>query len=303
MAALRSILCPVDFSEESRQALRCAEGLARRHGSRLIVLSAVDPLLAEAARVRLGLDLAATDTGPALREFVRATWPGDESRPAQTAFDVRVGDASEVILQAARRDGPDLIVMATHGLGGARKWLLGSTAERVLRQTTAPMLIVPVAGSESGEPSFESGRILAASDFGETSLRAVQWAADFAEEYAVPLLIVHVVEPVVVASKWRSYMDDGDETRVREARGRLQTLAEQLSGMLACESVVALGRPADTIASIAEERGARLIVMGLANEGNLFAARPGSIAYRVLCLSKTPTLVVPFQSAARDAQS
>ena len=66
MVTLGSILCPVDFSEPSRRALRCAGALARRSRGRVIVLSAVDPLLAEAAKVRFGLVLAQTETEPAL---------------------------------------------------------------------------------------------------------------------------------------------------------------------------------------------------------------------------------------------
>ena len=69
----RSILCPVDFSEQSRYALRWAAAFAAQFGSRLTVVSVADPLLAEAARVRLGQDLATEETEPALREFVAAT--------------------------------------------------------------------------------------------------------------------------------------------------------------------------------------------------------------------------------------
>jgi nucleotide-binding universal stress UspA family protein len=57
--------------------------------------------------------------------------------------------------------------------------------------------------------------------------------------------------------------------------------------------VVSLGRPAESIAMIAEERQAGLIVMGLASSKGALAPRPGSIAYRVLSLAKVPVLVVP----------
>jgi hypothetical protein len=53
MTALRSILNPIDFSDQSRHALRWAEALASRHRSRLIVLAAVDPLLVEAAKIEI----------------------------------------------------------------------------------------------------------------------------------------------------------------------------------------------------------------------------------------------------------
>ncbi|HLG55578.1 MAG TPA: universal stress protein [Vicinamibacterales bacterium] len=62
MLMLRSVLCPVDFSDQSLHALRWAVALAAQNQSRLIVLTAIEPLLAEAARARLGLDLAKADT-------------------------------------------------------------------------------------------------------------------------------------------------------------------------------------------------------------------------------------------------
>ena len=148
MVALRSILCPIDFSEQSRHALQWAEALARRTKGRLTVLSAVDPLLAEAARVRFGLDLARAETEPALRQFVAATWSDDLARATNANFDVRVGHSADVILETAARERTDLIVMGTHGLGGVRKWLLGSTTERVLRRTHTPVLAVPPTVSE-----------------------------------------------------------------------------------------------------------------------------------------------------------
>ena len=60
-----------------------------------------------------------------------------------------------------------------------------------------------------------------------------------------------------------------------------------------CEVIVAVGRPADVIGSIANDRRTQLIVMGLSSDQGPFAPRPGSIAYRVLSSTTMPVLVVP----------
>jgi nucleotide-binding universal stress UspA family protein len=75
MLTVRSILCPVDFSEQSRQALLWASVIAQLRGGALTVLTVVEPLLARAAGIRLGVDLARAEAKPALREFVEATLP------------------------------------------------------------------------------------------------------------------------------------------------------------------------------------------------------------------------------------
>ena len=232
MVVLRSILCPVDFSEPSRQALRWAAALAVRTKARVTVLSAVDPLLAEAARLRLGLDLANAETERALRQFVAATWRNDSARATDVSFDVRVANPADVILDIAARERTDVIVMGTHGLGGVRKWLLGSTTERVLRRTHIPVLAVPPAVSESIPPSdttpVDLGPVLAATDFSNTSARAVRWAANLAHKIASPLLLLHVVEAIAVAPQWESYIENADDARVADARSRLEELTKRL---------------------------------------------------------------------------
>ena len=142
MLTRRTILCPVDFSEHSQHALRWAGVLAARYHSRLIVLTVIEPLLAEAAQLRRGVDLA-METEPALREFVRTAWPDSPVSEARIVPDVRIGDAAGVIIDAAAEHAADLIVMGTHGLSGVRKWLLGSTTERVLARAETPVLGVP----------------------------------------------------------------------------------------------------------------------------------------------------------------
>jgi nucleotide-binding universal stress UspA family protein len=297
MIALRSLLCPVDFSEPSGHALRWAKSLARRTGGRLTVFSAVDPLLAEAAKLRFGLDLVQAEIEPALRQFAAETWSEEISDATNVNFDVRVGNPADVILETAARQRTDLIVMGTHGLGGVRKWLLGSTTERVLRRAHTPVLAVPPTVSDpvslNDAASGTLGPVLAAADFSDTSARAVRWAADLAHEMSSRLLLVHVVEPIAVAPQWQPYIEDADHARMATARTELDTLKRQFADFVTCESLAETGRPADAIALIADQRRASVIVMGLARSQGPLGSRPGSIAYRVLCLANAPVLVVP----------
>jgi len=237
---------------------------------------------------------------------VKAALPEAVAWIPETAFDVRIGDPSEMILEAATREHADLIAVGTHGLGGFRKFLLGSTTERVLRRTSTAVLAVPLVKTQSvvletDGPRFDLQRILMGTDFSEVSTEALRWATDLAQQLRVPLLLSHVVTPVAVPARWRSYVAEVDEERTREARARLETLIKQLKETVASEAVVSLGRPADSIASIAEERQAGLIVVGLMGQRGAGSPCPGSIAYRVLCLAHVPVLVVPPHADARIA--
>lgn len=295
---LRSILSPVDFSEQSRHAFRWAGALATRFQSRLTVVNVVDPLLAEVARLRLGQNLAKAETEPALREFIATAWPDGTEARVQTAFRTPIGDPATAILEAAAADGADLIVMGTQGLSGFQKWLLGSTTERVLRRTHVPVLAVPHA-KESPAASADAGRvsrILAATDFSDAAAAAVTMAAELALEFSAQITLAHVVHPLTAGPQWQPLLDASEETRVGAARAKLRSLAEQICGAQKCDDVVAVARPAEAIGSIAGDRRAEMIVMGLASDQGPFAPRPGSIAYRVLCSTTIPVLVVPAAS-------
>ena len=220
MLTVRSILCPVDFSEQSRQALLWASAIAQYRGGELTVLSVVEPLLAQAAGIRLGVDLAREEAEPALREFVEATLPERVRQASHVRMEVTVGDPSEAILQTGRRLKAGLIVMGTHGLGGFRKLLLGSTTEQVLRRTEWPVLAVPpgaVSAPAVEHPGVQLRKILLATDFRESAMSATQWAADLASDVAVPLVLAHVVEPVVVSPLWQALVADFEE-RARRIR-------------------------------------------------------------------------------------
>jgi nucleotide-binding universal stress UspA family protein len=285
---IRSILCPIDFSEQSREALEWASVIAARRGSELTVLTVVSSML---ARLRVGFDAR-----PALREFVDATLPEQVQRNLKLRMEVKIGDASEQILETCHGEASDLIVMGTQGLGGVRKFMLGSTTQRVLRGTQKPLLAIPKGlGLELGanqSPADLLGRILVATDFREGASAAVPWAAELAGDLAVPLVFVHIVEPVVVPNRWHELVDGFDERNVIRARRRLEEFSARL-GDESTQLEVLLGEPAENIESLAAKYHARMIVMGLNNEPDSNMYGPGSIACRVLYSARVAILVVP----------
>jgi nucleotide-binding universal stress UspA family protein len=306
MPTPRTVLCPVDFSESSRRALTWACALFPESG--VIVLNAVDPLLVEAAKIRLGMDLAGAEVGPALRTFVDGACISGAPSRVEMVLQVRTGQPADVILETASAVAADLIVMGTHGLGGFRKWVLGSTTEHVLRRTATPVLAIPAGREEPldslHKPSTSRVRlILAATDFSNASTHALDCAATLARELDAALLLVHIVEPISVPPWWTADMSGLDEERMATARAKLQQLTRQFSVWASCETTVTLGRPVDSIAAVADHRHAGLIVMGLAGGGQLFGARPGSIAYGVLSLATAPVLVVPPRPSASASHS
>ncbi len=124
------VFCPVDFSDESRAALRAAADLARRMGAGLTLFHA------ESAESML--QAAAAPDGQLV----------DWRREAERLGVVRVtaasapGQPAKAIVDAAAQGGFDLIVMGTHGRTGRRAALIGSVAESVVRSSRVPVLTV-----------------------------------------------------------------------------------------------------------------------------------------------------------------
>lgn len=141
----RSILCPVDFSEHSRAALRRAAALAAAGRGRVTALFVNDPLLIAAAAAAYDERLLATSTDSELRRFVTTSLPGAAARSVRYA--TAIGTPGREIVKLAAKLRVDLIVMGTHGLGAAGRLFFGSVTDYVLRHTPVPLLAVPPAAS------------------------------------------------------------------------------------------------------------------------------------------------------------
>jgi universal stress protein A len=146
MVRVQSVLCPVDFSEHSRRAFEYAVALAAFHHARLTVLTVIDPLLAQAAAVHCDPEYL-RESEAELRAFAGDTSLESISWAPTPRLVVTLGRAGDRILEIARSHEADLIVMGTQGLGGLRKLVFGSTADRVLRRADVPVLAVPLGGA------------------------------------------------------------------------------------------------------------------------------------------------------------
>lgn len=152
----RAILCPVDFSCNSRAALRYATMLARLSNAHLIVLYVNDPLLATVAAAQADAKAILASTENDLRRFVTAVVSKVTPRIATTLLTI-AGSPSREIVRAAERHDCDLIVMGYRGAGRASRLLFGSTTEGVVRMAAVPVLAIPPARRRARLPVDPSG--------------------------------------------------------------------------------------------------------------------------------------------------
>jgi nucleotide-binding universal stress UspA family protein len=289
----RSILCPVDFSEPSRLALRCAAALAAREHAAVTVLYANDPLLAAAAAAALHDRQVAKRTATELQRFIDATIDGGSNLRMKTC--VSVGSPADEILKAAGARESQLIVMGTHGLTGVDRLLMGSTALSVLQRTQVPVLAVPRsdAGDSLKHPPWPGGRILAAIELDQHSRDEVDTAARIAERLGSSLLLVHVIDEIGAPAWLAETLTAHDRIRRAEAEQQIDALAAIARRRIPTETHVVCGRPADEIAAVAAVERAALLITALRDRRGWFGARRGSVSYHVLSHAVAPVLAWP----------
>jgi nucleotide-binding universal stress UspA family protein len=153
----KRILVPIDGSETSGGALDAAVKLAHEHDAELKPLyvvdvpplmyteAAFDPSIVREAFVKEGKHVIANATDKMQRERVKGS-------PLVREVDPIGDDIAQQIMRAAKEFDADLVVMGTHGRRGWRRLVLGSVAERFLRISTRPVLLVPLHRGEQNPP-------------------------------------------------------------------------------------------------------------------------------------------------------
>jgi len=137
------VLCPIDFSGSSLNALAWARPIAADAGARLTLLSVVDighELRDSALLVNVDVDALVRAAEADTRRRLAALAGTGESA---ADVDVAVGSAGREVLCRALRAQADLIVMGVHGRGALDLGLFGSTTHHVIRESVCPVLIVP----------------------------------------------------------------------------------------------------------------------------------------------------------------
>ncbi len=188
---IRTVLVPVDFGPASGQALALAGFLASASGARLVALHAesfeLPPYftLQQIGRYEAELALARERAVEHLREFVagHTDWSADcvvtEERPAEAI--------------AAAASDADLVIMGTHGRRGPGRWWLGSVAERVVRTSTVPVLVLH-EGVDLESPAEVLSRVVVAGLHGPVPEPVVQWARGLVGRFQGELTMLGALE-------------------------------------------------------------------------------------------------------------
>jgi nucleotide-binding universal stress UspA family protein len=297
---VKSILVAYDFSDASRKPLHHALTIARHFGAKLhvtYVVSSIGYGIAGPEASQLAAEGSQRDTQKLEADLLKSGALAD----VQYEFVVREGDVWEQLEFVIRQKQIDAIVVGTHGREGLGRLVLGSVAEQVFRQANCLVLTVgPGSQEDSLIEKKETPRpFLFATDFTAASLRALPYAASFANRFGAKLIVLHVLPaaPIPETFHWST---TGDLKQMREeAQSASQKQFEELivhnvSAATELEFLVKFGMPGEQILQACHTLKADLLILGLSSAGHAAAAShlPWIRAHQIVCGASCPVLTL-----------
>jgi nucleotide-binding universal stress UspA family protein len=305
---MKTILVPLDGSALAEQALPYARMLAAQVGARIRLLRVIadsegdiahmsEPaLLREAGATNLTSLARETRLWDMLRYYATGYLDGQAGPLLQDGLDVdidvQIGAPAERIVEVAQQIDAHMIVMATHGYTGFKRWTLGSVADRVVQATKTPVFVVPGYNAKPSDV-VKLRRIMLTLDGSELARQALPLASELATHAHAELLLFQVVSPVASVYSGLVLPPDIQDAIQGAAANELRTIADTLRlAEIKVATAVVLGDPADQIVATALKHQVDLVVMATHGYSGIKRWALGSVADKVLHATPAPLLLV-----------
>jgi len=282
---MKKILWATDFSDEASDALRYAALFARTFGAELLALHVVpdfSPALYNTGEAMKG-ELISRIAGVKSEMLKRLD---EQNRLEGISFQslVKEGPAAETIVDTAREEEVDLIVIGKKGRTGLDRIFIGSVANQVLRSSPAPVLATK---KRSGKPVFK--KILVPTDFSEQEEIERDYAWELARRLNADIMLLSIVElhdhnfsPRIVEEMMDSLRD---RLRQRKEREKETFLVE--------EDVSPAVNASVGIVDYLETHKFDLIVISTCGQSRLERFFLGSTTEKVIAYSSMPVFAIP----------
>jgi nucleotide-binding universal stress UspA family protein len=292
------LLVPLDGSELAEVAIPYAEELAGKFGSKVILLNvrrpSEDPSNPEhGAYLNKMIAMIEDDTkkSPALSSGEKA-----KVESAIIGLSGLLTHPAEEILDYAEKENISLIIMATHGRTGIKRWALGSVAEKVVRASTKPILLV--RANINGRNKISLRNILVPLDGSKQSESLLPNIKNLASELKSKVILLHVIlQPYHIYAGAEGVVEvryTREELKMKrvDAKNYLERLGRLCIGKgIIFSTQVRVGEAAEEIIKLAEKHNIDLVAMSTHGRSGFSRWEHGSIADKVLHAGNTPLLL------------
>jgi len=307
----KKMLITLDGSEPSEIILPYAKEMAGSLGFEVLFLYVCNQHESESLAVyRAYVEHTAEIIASGANEVRHETGTLAQDQPVKVRGEVTVGHPAEEILRVADEERVDLLLMATHGRSGIRRWALGSVADKVLRSATFPVLLVRAATLE--KTADDAGRIrkivvpLDGSEMAESVLPQIEMIARQINGEQVDIILLMVSEPLVippiatspittmeVPTNWGKIVEEHLAYSNGLAREYLAGVEARLNNVgLKISTDIVDGVPAHEIIDYANSIPSSLIAMATHGRSGLGRWAYGSVAEKVLSGASRPVFLV-----------
>jgi nucleotide-binding universal stress UspA family protein len=292
---IHRILYATDLSSASEPAWGEAQRLGRLFGAEIVLLHVVAPPPFVPVEAYVPAQMYEDLLGSARRdaqERLDRVLGSVAGSGLKLRLRLEEGQPASRILEVATQEPADLLVVGTHGRTGIERLLLGSVADRMVRQASCPVLTV--RSTPEGGPRREIRRICYATDFSPTARAAWSWVVALASAAGAEVDLVHVTFGPV-PDRHLSAETIGRMATLLHEQGRMEAERFLEQSTLPRDRVhvrLSEGVPGEQIVHRAQEHAADLIVMGTHGWSGVVRWMLGSVAHHVIHTAPCPVLTV-----------
>jgi len=284
----RKILLPLDGSTLAEQILPYARVFAEAYGIPMTLLRVTDP---EAISI-YGHRIQAT-------EYLKKVSARYLPPPIAVERIVELGKPAEVIVEVAKAEPACLIAMATHGLSGIQRWLLGSVANKVVHGVANPMLLIRPGEDQDPATPVQLKTVFVPLDGSGLAEQILPHVRGLARKLRLEVQLIRIFSPpgdayLVSEGVYVPPLADRYGEIQKEAEVYLQGKYEELraEGLEQVMTTTIEGDPAGEIVDLARRTTNNLVAMSTHGRSGIGRWIMGSVAEKVIQHCKDPVLMI-----------
>ncbi len=289
-----NIMVPLDGSQLSERVLPYVRCLARALKVAVELVQSIDPevvtVLSDPQHRRYVDVVGSTMRYNSINylERIASSFPD----PSTVICTAEIGSPAEVIVERATAHPGTLIAMSTHGRSGLQRWLLGSTANKILHATTSPLLLVRATNGWNPGETAALKKILVPLDGSQLAELTLPHVAEVSKKMRLEVVLVRVYDPL--SQGHMPYVERIKEKMREEAKAYLGEKVQQLKskGLEEVSYLLSKGRAAGEIVNIARATPDNLVAMSTHCRSGIGRWVLGSVTDCVVRRSGGPVLVI-----------
>jgi nucleotide-binding universal stress UspA family protein len=295
------LLVPLDGSQLSEVALPYAEELAGRLGSRVDLL-----WVSETTNIvdQHNSQFYLKNKADAIKEIIKLfAKESDRSQEPQVINVLDTGHPAEKIIEYAEKEDVGMVIMSTHGRSGVLRWTLGSVADKVVRGTRKPVMLIRAKNARSDIHDKKLlKKMLIPLDGSPEGDTVIPYVAELAGRLKAEVTLLQVLPigyQVIATGDYIAYTDrqiESDKASAKKYLGNAETWLKKNN--VDVKTIIKLknGNAAEEIIAFADEIKADVVIMATHGRSGVGRWVLGSIAERVLHDGNTPIMLVRAQA-------